>query len=53
MLLSLDNVELVDKLFKWLNVDADALFKLLIDYIELADKEVKWLKIVVDVAFKL
>ena len=51
--LLIDNVELVDKLFKLLNIVVDVAFKLLIDNIDDVDKLFKLLKVVVDVAFKL
>jgi hypothetical protein len=51
--LLIDNVELVDKLFKLLKIVVDVLFNLFIDNVELVDNEFKLLNIVVDVAFKL
>ena len=46
--LLIDNIELVDNLFKLLKVVVDVLFKLLIDNIEFVDILFKLLKIVVD-----
>ncbi len=43
--LLIDNIELVDKLFKLLKIVVDVLFKLLIDNIELVDKLFKLLLI--------
>ena len=40
--LLIDNVELVEKLFKLLNIVFDVLFKLLIDNVELVDKLFKF-----------
>jgi hypothetical protein len=51
--LFIDNVELVDKLFKLLLIVVVVVVKLLIDIVELVDKLFKLLKMVVDVAFKL
>ncbi len=51
--LLIDNIELVDKLFKLLKVVVDVALKLLIDNIELVDKLFKLLKKVVDLLFKL
>jgi len=51
--LLIDNIELVDKLFKLLKVVVDVAFKLLINNIELIEKLFKLLKVVVDVLFKL
>jgi hypothetical protein len=51
--LLIDNIELVDKLFKLLNIVVDVVLILLIDNIELVDKLFKLLNIVVDVVFKL
>jgi hypothetical protein len=51
--LLIDNVELVDKLFKLLKIVVDVLFKLFIDNIDDVDKLFKLLNIVVEVLFKL
>jgi hypothetical protein len=51
--LFIDNIELVDKLFKLLNIVVDVAFILLIENIEFVDKLFKLLNIVIDVAFKL
>jgi hypothetical protein len=51
--LLIDNIELVDKLFKLLNNVVDVAFKLLIDNVELVDNEFKLLNTVVDVVFIL
>ena len=51
--LLIDNIELVDKLFKLLKIVVDVAFKLLIFNIEFVDNEFKLLNIVVDVAFIL
>jgi hypothetical protein len=51
--LFIDNVELVDKLFKLLLIVVVVVVKLLIDIVELVDKLFKLLKMVVDVVFNL
>jgi hypothetical protein len=51
--LLIDNVELVDKLFKLLKIVVDVVFKLLIDNLEFVEKLFKLLKMVVDVACRL
>jgi hypothetical protein len=47
------NIDVLDKLFKLLNIVVDVAFKLFIDRVEFMDKLFKLLNIVVDVAFKL
>ena len=51
--LLINKVELVDKLFKLVNIVFDVLFKLVIDNLELVDKLFKLVNIVFDVLFIL